>query len=65
MIVFSKRNIVIPGPDGQKFLLKKDGIGPVPAWAEKSAYLKAVAADGKVVITEEAKKPRKPSEDEK
>ena len=46
-------------------LLKKDGIGPVPAWAEKSAYLKALAADGKVVITEEAKKPRKPSEDEK
>ena len=28
MIVFSKRNIVIPGPDGQKFLLKKDGILP-------------------------------------
>ena len=46
-------------------LLKKDGIGPVPAWAEKSAYLKALAADGKVVITEEAKKPKKPPEGEK
>ena len=65
MIVFSKRNIVIPGPDGQKFLLKKAGIGPVPVWAEKSAYLMALASVGKFGITEESKKPRKPSEDEK
>ena len=45
--------------------MKKGYIGPAPEWAEKSAYLKALAADGKVVITEEAKKPKKPPEGEK
>lgn len=62
MTVYSKRNIIFPGPGGQKFLLKKDYIGPVPEWVEKSAYLKALAADKKVVITEEAKKPQKKPE---
>ena len=65
MTVYSKRNIILPGPDGQKFRLKKDCIGPVPEWAEKSAYLKALAADKKVVITEEAKKPKEKPAGEK
>ena len=55
MVVLSKRNIILPGPDGQKFLLRKDYVGPVPAWAEGSAYLKALIADEKVVIPEERK----------
>ena len=56
MVVFSKRSIILPGPDGQKFRMEKGYIGPVPAWAEKSAYLKALIADGKVVITEKGAK---------
>lgn len=48
MIVHSKRNIVLPGPDGQSFRLTRDYIGPVPAWAEKSAYLAALAKDKKI-----------------
>jgi len=65
MTVYSKRKIILPGPGGEKFRMKKGYIGPAPEWAEKSAYLKALAADGKVVITEEAKKPKKPPEGEK
>ena len=32
--------------------MEKDYMGPVPAWAEDSAYLKALAADGKVILSE-------------
>ena len=51
MFVVSKRNIILPGPDGEKFHMPKDYMGLVPAWAEDSAYLKALAADGKVIIS--------------
>lgn len=51
MFVVSKRNIILPGPDGEKFHMPRDYMGPVPAWAEDSAYLKALAADGKVIIS--------------
>lgn len=51
MFVVSKRNIILPGPDGEKFHMPRDYMGPVPAWAEESAYLKALAADGKVIIS--------------
>lgn len=52
MVVISKRNIILPGPDGRKFHMPKDYIGTVPEWAEKSAYLRALIADGKVLVTE-------------
>lgn len=52
MFVVSKRNIILPGPDGEKFHMPRDYMGPVPAWAEESAYLKALAADGKVIISD-------------
>lgn len=55
MVVLSKRNIILPGPDGRKFLLRKDYVGPVPEWAEGSAYLNALIADGKVIIPEDRK----------
>lgn len=51
MFVVSKRNIILPGPDGEKFRMPRDYMGPVPAWAEESAYLKALAEDGKVIIS--------------
>ena len=51
MIVVSRRNIVIPGPGGERFQMAKDYMGPVPAWAEGSAYLRALAADGKVILS--------------
>lgn len=55
MFVVSKRNIMLPGPDGQKFHMPRDFMGRVPAWAEKSAYLKALAADGKVILSKSPK----------
>ena len=42
MFVVSKRNIILPGPNGEKFRMAKDYLGPVPAWAEDSAYLKVI-----------------------
>lgn len=51
MFVLSRRNIILPGPNGEKFHMPRDYMGPVPAWAEDSAYLKALEEDGKVVIT--------------
>ena len=52
MFVVSRRNIILPGPNGERFKMEKDYMGPVPAWAEDSAYLKALAADGKVILSE-------------
>lgn len=51
MFVVSKRNIILPSPNGEQFRMAKDYMGPVPAWAEDSAYLKALAADGKVILS--------------
>lgn len=51
MNVFSKRNIILPGPNGEKFRLKKDQGAALPAWAEKSAYLKALEKDGKIILS--------------
>lgn len=70
MYVVSKRNIVLPGPGGEKFRMAKDFMGPVPAWAEGSAYLEALAADGKVILSDgkkakRPKKPAKPSEEQR
>lgn len=55
MFVVSKRNIILPGPNGEKFHMPRDYMGPVPAWAEESAYLKALAEDGKVIISDSAR----------
>lgn len=52
MFVVSKRNILLPGPDGETFHMPRDYVGPVPAWAEGSAYLRALASDGKVIISD-------------
>lgn len=74
MFVVSKRNIILPGPNGEKFRMPKDYMGPVPAWAEGSAYLKALVADGKVILSESGtdkdfsrkeKKPKKAKASEK
>ena len=52
MFVISRRSIILPGPDGEKFHMPRDYMGPVPAWAEDSPYLKALAKDGKVVLSD-------------
>ena len=63
MIVVSKRNILLPGPNGERFHMPRDYMGPVPDWAEKSAYLLALAEDRKVILSEEkSRRGKKPPE---
>ena len=51
MIVVSKRNIILPGPNGEAFHMPRDYMGPVPDWAEKSAYFQALVSDGKIIVS--------------
>lgn len=51
MFAVSNRSILLPGPNGERFRMPKGWMGPLPAWAEKSAYLAALAADGKVILS--------------
>lgn len=72
MYVVSKRNIILPGPNGERFRMERDYMGPVPEWAEGSEYLNALSADGKVILSGSGsdrdfsaggRKPRKPAEE--
>lgn len=51
MFIVSNRNIILPGPNGERFHMPRGWMGTLPAWAEKSAYLAALAADGKVILS--------------
>lgn len=54
--VVSNRNIVIPGPAGtQPCRLTRGYMGPVPDWVPKTAYFKALEADGKIVLSQPKK----------
>lgn len=56
VFVMSNRNIIIPSPDGKESVrLKRGDICQVPDWAAKTAYFKALAADGKLVVSEKPK----------
>ena len=49
MLVLSKRNIVIPAPDGSASVRLRAGLmETVPDWAVKTPYFQALAADGKI-----------------
>ena len=50
MFVLSKRNMVIPAPDGSASVRLRAGLmETVPDWAVKTEYFKALVADGKIV----------------
>lgn len=50
MLVLSKRNIVIPAPDGSTSVRLRAGLmETVPDWAAETPYFKALAKDGKIV----------------
>lgn len=55
MFIVSKRNIILPGPDGQKFHIPRDYVGEVPAWAAKTDYFKALVKDQKIIISKSKK----------
>lgn len=75
MFIVSNRNIILPGPNGERFKMPRGWMGALPAWAEGSTYLAALAADGKVILSDSAsdkalegggkrKKGRKPAREE-
>lgn len=51
--VVSNRNIVIPSQDGrERVKIPKGFMGMVPDWVPKTAYFKALVADGKLIVSE-------------
>ena len=52
MFVLSKRNIILPSPDGTASVrLARDEMAVVPDWAAETEYFRALVADGKLVPT--------------
>ena len=52
MFVLSKRNIIIPAPDGSASVhLVRGQMVDVPDWAAETKYFEALVADGKIVPT--------------
>lgn len=50
MFVLSKRNIILPSPDGSTAVrLRRGDLVDLPDWAAKTDYCKALVADGKIV----------------
>ncbi|MBS5651863.1 MAG: hypothetical protein KH231_07890 [Dialister sp.] len=50
MFVLSKRNLILPAPDGSSVVrLARDMMADIPDWAAKTDYFRALVADGKVV----------------
>lgn len=57
MFVMSKRNIILPSPDGTASVrLVRDFIGEIPEWAAQTEYYRALVADGKIVPTSKSDK---------
>ena len=57
MLVLSKRNIVIPAPDGSTSVRLRAGLmETVPDWAVKTPYFQALVADGKIVPSDRSDK---------
>lgn len=53
MVIFSKRNIIIPSPDGKiKKFIPKNFVGKVDDWVTATPYFADLVKDGKIVITE-------------
>ena len=50
MFVLSKRNIILPAPDGSAAVRLRAGMmETVPDWAAETPYFKALVRDGKIV----------------
>lgn len=52
MFVLSKRNVIIPAPDGSTAVaLRRDVMTDIPEWVAQTNYFQALARDGKIVPT--------------
>jgi hypothetical protein len=55
-VIISKRNIIIPSPDGrQAYPIPKEYIGSVPDWVTKTKYFKELVKDGKIAVSSTTK----------
>lgn len=55
-VIISKRNIIIPSPDGrQAYPIPKDYIGSVPDWVTKTKYFEELVKDGKIAVSSTTK----------
>ena len=67
MFVLSKRNVIIPAPDGSTAVaLRRDVMTNIPEWAAQTNYFQALVRDGKIVPTgtsdkEARKRPKRKS----
>lgn len=56
MFIMSKRNIIIPSPDGKASKkLYKGYVGPVENWVAQTDYFKELVKDKKIIVTETTK----------
>lgn len=52
MFVLSKRNIILPAPDGSAAVrLARGQMAELPDWAEETDYFRGLVRDGKLVPT--------------
>lgn len=66
MFILSKRNLILPSPDGSASVRVRRGfVGRVPDWAAETGYFRALAADGKIVITGRADKETQAADEKK
>ena len=57
MLVLSKRNIVIPAPDGSTSVRLRAGLMEIiPDWAANTPYFRALVRDGKIVPSDRSDK---------
>ena len=66
MFVLSKRNIILPAPDGSADVRLRAGRREtVPDWAAETPYFKALVRDGKIVPTDTSDKSTQTAADKK
>ena len=56
MFIVSKRNILLPSPDGTQVVpVRKDFIGEIPDWAAQTPYIESLVKDGKIGVPSSSK----------
>lgn len=56
MFVASKRNVIIPSPDGaEAFPIPAGYLGNVPDWVAETTYFQALVRDGKIGVPDSHK----------
>ena len=64
--VMSNCNVIIPSPDrSDSIRLFRGQVGEAPDWAAKTAYFKALVADGKLIVSNgTSRRSRRPSKED-